>query len=82
MEYRHAHGMRDRLQGLPFVLQMQLFGLFANNFGVLIRHLPPGVGQDNDEFIAAIPAGNILTAHMPKQQITQFTQDGIPRGMA
>jgi len=37
--------------------------------------------QHNNEFITAIPAGDILSAHVPEQQIAHFTQDSITRSM-
>ena len=56
-------------EALPGELEMELFGMFANQFGALASHCLWGIWQDQEEFITAIPAVDILAANLPEQKI-------------
>src|SRR5512143_2772755 len=56
--------------------------MVAESLGTLAWHACRCIGQDNDEFIAAVAAGNVLPTHTSQKQPAQFAQDRIARGMA
>lgn len=61
------------LKCLTFELDVDVPGMLAQPFGALARHVPGCIRQDNDEFITAVTAGNVLPADMPEKQLAQFT---------
>lgn len=64
------------------MLPMELPGILTDQFGACACHLARCIWKDQDEFIAPIAAGNILSANMFEQQAAQFMQDSISHGMS
>ena len=56
--------------------------MLVETLGALSRHFSCSIGQDNDEFIATIAAGNVLPSDVLPKQAGHFSQDRIPRCMA
>src|SRR5688500_3457421 len=52
---------------LSIELDVELSGMIANQFSALACHIPGCIRQDEDELIAAIPAGNVLATDLPEQ---------------
>lgn len=68
-----AERQSNRHESLALELEMEMFGFFVNQFGALACRLPAGIGQDQNEFIAAITTGDILSADLSEQQVALFT---------
>ena len=50
---------RNRLQGLFLMSHTQTLGILPHLLGTHLRYFPRGFGQDDNELLATVAAGNV-----------------------
>jgi hypothetical protein len=74
---RQPHRQGNGAQGLPLVRHSQPGDPAAHLLGARAGLLLVGIGDDQDEFFAAIPAGNVFAADAFVQVFAESTQQRV-----
>jgi hypothetical protein len=81
-ECRHSDGSGNESQGLAIVHDYEVAELRSNTLGAGLGGSQIGGRQNDDEFFAAIPTDEILSANAPHKEGCGFPQNSVTRVVA